>query len=141
VRFWDSSAIVPLLARQTATPRAEELFASDSRMTVWWGTPVECASALGRLQREREIDARGVAAARLRLREFSRIWDDVQPGEALRENAARLVFSLGLRAGDALQLAAAVAASGERPSALEFVCFDLRLAEAAQKEGFRVVTA
>ena len=33
------------------------------------------------------------------------------------------------------------AASGERPSALEFVCFDLRLAEAARKEGFRVAAA
>jgi len=109
-------------------------------MIVWWATPVECASALARMEREAGIEARGAASAVARLREFSRIWDEVQPGEALRENAARLVFSVGLRSGDALQLAAAIAASGDQPSALEFVCFDRRLAAAAHKQGFRVVS-
>jgi len=140
VRFWDASALVPLLARQTTTARAESLFTADPRMIVWWATPVECASALARMEREAGIEARGAASAVARLREFSRIWDEVQPGEALRENAARLVFSVGLRSGDALQLAAAIAASGDQPSALEFVCFDRRLAAAAHKQGFRVVS-
>ena len=37
--------------------------------------------------------------------------------------------------------AALIDSDSARPSALEFVCFDLRLAVAARKEGFRVVAA
>jgi hypothetical protein len=44
-----------------------------------------------------------------------------------------------LRAGDALQLAAALVACGERPEALPFVCLDDRLRDAARREGFAVL--
>jgi hypothetical protein len=44
-----------------------------------------------------------------------------------------------LRAGDALQLAAAIVASDHQTSAMEFVTLDRRLADAADKEGFRVI--
>ncbi len=43
-----------------------------------------------------------------------------------------------LRAADALQLAAALMAASEDPSALEFVVSDERLSQAARAEGFRV---
>jgi uncharacterized protein len=44
-----------------------------------------------------------------------------------------------LRAADALQLAATFAAAERRPSTLEMVVLDERLAEAARKEGFALV--
>ena len=44
----------------------------------------------------------------------------------------------GLRAGDALQLAAALAFANHQPGSLDFVCLDQRLAEAAAREGFAV---
>ena len=44
-----------------------------------------------------------------------------------------------LRAADALQLAAAFIAAERRPSSLELVTLDDRLAAAARKEGFGVV--
>jgi uncharacterized protein len=44
-----------------------------------------------------------------------------------------------LRAADALQLAAAYAGSDRRPTSLEFVTLDERLADVARKEGFSVV--
>jgi hypothetical protein len=44
-----------------------------------------------------------------------------------------------LRAADALQLAAGVAAAEGRPATLAFVCLDERLAAAAEREGFGVV--
>jgi hypothetical protein len=44
-----------------------------------------------------------------------------------------------LGAADALQLAAALAASEQRPSTLPCVCLDERLARAAELEGFPVV--
>ena len=43
------------------------------------------------------------------------------------------------RAGDALQLAAAVIACDERTGLLPFVTLDDPLAEAARREGFRVL--
>ncbi len=55
MRFWDASAIVPLLAQQGATTRIRALLAEDSGVMAWWGTPVECESALARLRREGQL--------------------------------------------------------------------------------------
>jgi uncharacterized protein len=44
-----------------------------------------------------------------------------------------------LRAADALQLAAAFVAAEGRPSSLQLVTLDERLADAASKEGFILV--
>jgi predicted nucleic acid-binding protein len=44
-----------------------------------------------------------------------------------------------LRAADALQLAAAFVAAERRPSSLQVVTLDERLADAMRKEGFAVV--
>jgi hypothetical protein len=44
-----------------------------------------------------------------------------------------------LRAADALQLAAALIACDEQPALLPFVTLDRRLADAARREGFRVL--
>lgn len=140
MKFWDASAIVPLLAVQGTSKLSESIFSSDPFISVWWGAPIECASALNRLEREGKIDSRGVMAANARLRGLGAIWNEVQASESLRESAERLVYAYNLRAGDALQLAAAVAASGDRPAALELVCFDHRLVLAAQRLGFRVLS-
>jgi hypothetical protein len=40
-----------------------------------------------------------------------------------------------------LQLAAAIVASENRPSSLDFVCLDQRLGSAAEREGFAVISA
>ncbi|HEX7940110.1 MAG TPA: hypothetical protein VF483_14075, partial [Gemmatimonadaceae bacterium] len=64
---------------------------------------------------------------------------EIGPSIELRQHAIRLVRLHGLRSGDALQLAAAVVASDNRPSTLDLVTLDRRLADAADKEGFRVV--
>jgi predicted nucleic acid-binding protein len=140
MKFWDASAVVPLLTVQASTKLSESIFSSDSHMSVWWGTPIECASGLNRLEREGKIDSKGRQTAKARLISFAAIWNQVQASEALRESAERLVYAYDLRAGDALQLAAAVAASGDRPATLEMVCFDRRLISAAQKLGFRVLS-
>ena len=49
MRFWDASAIVPLLMTESATRTVQALAAKDSAMLVWWATEVECASAVARL--------------------------------------------------------------------------------------------
>ena len=45
MRFWDTSALVPLLLEQEATRDVEEFLAKDPDIAAWWGTPVECRSS------------------------------------------------------------------------------------------------
>jgi len=40
MRFWDASAVAPLLAEQPLSVRARTLLAQDPEMVVWWSTPV-----------------------------------------------------------------------------------------------------
>ena len=53
MKFWDASAIVPLLVAESTTQSLQALARRDSDLLVWWGSQVECASALARLERER----------------------------------------------------------------------------------------
>ncbi len=52
MRFWDTSAIVPLLVDQPRSHAIEATLAADDSLVVWWAAPVECASAIARLERE-----------------------------------------------------------------------------------------
>jgi predicted nucleic acid-binding protein len=82
---------------------------------------------------------RSASRARGRLDRFVATWQEVQPSEPLRDAARRLLRVHELRAADALQLAAAGAASEGRPMTLAFVCLDERLGSAAEREGFPVL--
>jgi predicted nucleic acid-binding protein len=139
MKFWDSSAIVPLLVDEPASAKRAEQFAADTVMLVWWATPVECASALQRLVREGGLGAAGALAAVARLRELEKHWNEVEPTQQVRQQAERLLRLHPLRAADALQLAAAVIAADYDPVSLSFVTADERLAAAAAKEGFAVL--
>lgn len=141
MRFWDSSAIVPLLVEEASSAQAVGWYEGDPVAVVWWGTPIECISALARLERDGGIESAAVAAAVRRLQILQRHWHEVQPGSLLRETAQRMLRVHPLRSMDALQLAAALTAAENRPTSLEFVCLDARLATAAQKEGFPIVGA
>lgn len=66
-------------------------------------------------------------------------WFEVTSLETVRDHAEQLAALYRLRAGDALQLGAARIAARERPAELEFVTLDDRQAEAAEREGFRVL--
>ena len=141
MKFWDSSAIVPLLLAEPATPTVQAIAARDPGILVWWATEVECASALARLEREGGIDATDAAQAFGRMAQLAGGWYEVEPGDGVREAAVRFLRVHQVRAADALQLAAAFVASERRPSTLELVTLDERLAAAARKEGFVVVTS
>ena len=56
-----------------------------------------------------------------------------------RKSAIRILRVHPLRAADALQLAAAIAAAEDNPATLPFVTFDDRLGQAAARDGFVVV--
>jgi uncharacterized protein len=139
VRFWDASAIVPLLVAESSTRRLQTLAAEDSAILVWWGCEVECVSALARLEREGAFNEAAMTAALARLRQLVAGWHEVDPSDAIREAAARFLRVHPLRAADALQLAAAFLAAERRPASLELVTLDDRVAAAARKEGFAVI--
>ncbi len=109
-------------------------------MVVWWGTPVECTSAIARREREGSLDAAAASAMMQRLRAVADAWHEVLATDAVRDVAQRLLRVHPLRAADALQLAAALACAGGEPNSLAFVCLDSRLAEAAQREGLQVLS-
>jgi uncharacterized protein len=109
-------------------------------MLVWWTTELECISAVARREREGELRRAAAANARARIDELKAAWKEIAPHEVVRRTARRLLRVHSLRAADALQLAAAVAGSDGDPSNLEFVCLDVELATAAEREGFPVVS-
>jgi predicted nucleic acid-binding protein len=138
MKFWDASAIVALLVAESATKTVRTLVAKDPSILVWWGTEVECASALARLERDGALDESAATQAFDRLKRLSAGWHEVDPSDSLREAAVRFLRVHPLRAADALQLAAAFVAAERQPSSLEVVTLDDRLAAAARKEGFVV---
>jgi predicted nucleic acid-binding protein len=136
VKFWDSSAIVPLLVPEAMSRFLRGLFESDPVMFAWWATEIECTSAIARRQRLGQLREDVVAEAFVRLSALSAGWHEVEPGEEVRESAKRLLRVHDLRTADALQLAAAFFVAEARPSTLEFVSLDDRLLVAARREGF-----
>jgi predicted nucleic acid-binding protein len=139
MKFWDSSAIVPILVLEAASKAAVAALNADPDVIAWWGTTTECASALARRERDGDVTAEGTSAALSRLDGLRTAWAEVQPVDRVRSTAVRLLRTHPLRAADALQLAAAIAAAEDHPETLPFVTLDEHLAEAASREGFRVM--
>jgi predicted nucleic acid-binding protein len=139
VKFWDASAIVPLLVAEPMTWHVQALAQRDPDMLVWWGSAVECASALARLERDSALDAKAAELAFRRLTQIADAWHEIEPSALVRENAVRFLRVHRLRAADALQLAAAFVAAERRPVSLQVVTLDERLADAMRKEGFVLI--
>ena len=136
MKFWDSSGVLPLLVDEHRSLELAALFLAEPEMVVWWGTEVECRSALARRERSNESTSHQIAEAIERLRNLRAAWQEVSPSSAVRTSSIRLVSVHDLRAADALQLAAALAAAEAEPETLPFVCLDRRLRVAAEREGF-----
>ena len=134
--FWDASAVVPLCCSQAGTTRGRRLFDELGPMVVWWGTPVEARSAFARLVREEKLTRRGQMRAAELLDRVRHAWDEIMPSEQVRRLAESLPDEYGVRAADAFQLGAGLVWCRERPGGKPFVCFDLRLATAAEAAGF-----
>lgn len=136
--FWESSALIPLLLQEPSTGEARGWLEADPDVVVWWGTGVECASAVARLRREGVVDVRGEAELLSLLDILARSWTEVLPSDALRNSARRLLRVHALRASDALQLSAALTWAGT-VQGHRLATLDDRLALAAGLEGFAVL--
>lgn len=142
MRFWDSSAIVPLGCAEPLSARCRRWLRRDPVMLVWALAATEVVSALSRKRREQGLDARADRTARRRLKKLESAWNEVVQLDGVRSRARELLGTHDLRAADALHLAAALLARERQTgAAFEFVTFDRRLTAAAAREGFSVLSA
>lgn len=139
MKFWDSSAIVNLLVEEEDTKELLEIFEKNPQIIVWWGTEIECVSAISRKERENSWDRTIVNRVLENLKELNKLWNEIAPHPLIKTTALRILRTHPLRAADSLQLAALIVASENFPSNLPFVCLDQRLADAANKEGFDIL--
>ncbi|MBU6364886.1 MAG: type II toxin-antitoxin system VapC family toxin [Gemmatimonadetes bacterium] len=137
MQFWDSSALVARLVGEPGAVALQHL-PTPSPLVVWWGTRLECESALARLERTLSSSRVLVDAYRQQLGVLANHWHEVQPSPAIRARAVELVRRWPLRAADALQLSAALEVAEPDPARLHFVTLDVRLADAARGEQLSV---
>lgn len=138
MRFWDTSALVPLLAEEPTTLAVQRAYGEQPAI-VWWATVVECGSAIARLERDHAFTATQAAESFARLDALRASWIEIEPGDEVRDVARRMLRVHPLRAADSLHLAAAFLAAERRPASLSFVSLDERLRQAAAREGFPLV--
>lgn len=138
MKFWDTSAVIPLCVTEPRSATVKDILLKDPSVAVWWATRTECVSALTRQLRDRGLSTSGERQAREVLNALALTWTEIQPTETLRELAERLLAVHSLRAADALQLAAALQWCQRQTRGATLLSFDIRLREAAHREGFSV---
>lgn len=139
MRFWDSSALVPLIVEEEASRWCRDLRRSDPRVAIWTLTRTEVVASLRRRERSGEIRAREVAASLRRLDLLERECEEVEDVPAVRFRAEAVLARHPLRAADSLQLGAALLLVDDKPRRRSFVTADRILAAAADAEGFEVL--
>jgi uncharacterized protein len=137
MRYWDASALVPLVVAEELSETLRRL-AKDGDIVTWSLSAVEITAAIERRSREEALTPTDRQAALQNLAELRDSWTEITGLGPVSSRACRLLGVHPLRAADALQLGAALVATGERPQLHEFVCTDRRLCDAAAREGFRL---
>jgi uncharacterized protein with PIN domain len=121
LRFWDTSAVIPLISEEATSDVVSDLLHEDREITVWWGTWVECSVAISRLSREGSLDVESEEEARASLDLLAEDWREVQPTDEVRSLSAAFVWR------------------ESTDEDLGFVCLDDRLRQAATDEGFEML--
>ena len=130
--YADTSALLKRYVDEPDSERAVELLASDDALVTGRHTVVEVRRNLAWL-----LDPSAASAARSSLQEDLEAFAIVELDAATCELAATIAEQTGVRTLDALHLGAA----RRLGTALGFVTFDVRQAQAARALGFAVVGA
>ena len=137
MRYWDASALVPLLVAERDTELVRSWLSDDDRIVTWIWTRTEIVGAVERRTREGSLSRSQRREVLRRLDAFARSWDEVTDVLAVRSRANALLARHPLRAADAGQLGAAVLVQEQIAGVLDFVCLDRRLSSAAELESLR----
>ncbi len=138
MRYWDASALVPLIVAEPNTESSRKWLSDDRHIVTWAWTRTEIVSALERRVREGALSRPQRREALSRLMAFADTWDEVTDMLAVRSRACSLLARHPLRAADAGQLGAALLVREQIAEPLNFVCLDRRLALAAEQESLTV---
>jgi predicted nucleic acid-binding protein len=141
ILYLDTSALVKLIIREDSTPDAVAWFERSDLIASSVITYAEACSALGQNDRRRKGTPSRLGEWLIALDEH---WREVMRVPVAEWPAGKLALAHGLRGMDAVQLAAAItlrerlrAGTAGAPAAdVAFAAFDLRLLEAAGREGF-----
>ena len=139
MRYWDSSALVPLLIREPSTPRARRWLADDPQIATWVWTRVEVMGAVERRLRQGLLSRETRRAVLDSLDDLAAEWHEVSDVLSVRSRAGSLLARHPLRAADAGQLGAALLLRDQIAGEVTFVSLDGRLVTAAEREGLRVL--
>ena len=138
MRFWDTSALVPLILDEPKTARMRTLFADDPDILTSAFTTIEIASAVWRRLHADQLPLSAHQEADELFAGLSMTWTELAVSQDAIDRAIGAMSRQPLRAGDALQLGTALVAAGQ-PGRLPFVTLDEDLAAAARAEGFPVL--
>jgi uncharacterized protein with PIN domain len=138
LRFWDTSALIPLIVEERSSRHFRDLVREDRKIVVWTLSRVEILGTLARKRREDELSPEGFTTASNRLDAAWTRWGHVFDIDAVRERAERLVVDEAISSADALQLGSALLAFDDKPRNRGFVVVDAGLARVARREGFTV---
>ena len=139
MRYWDASALVPLLVAEPASSLVREWLVEDRQIVTWVWTRTEILSSIERRTREGLVSRIQRREVLDRLDEFSGYRDEVADALAARTRANALLARHPLRAADAGLLGAALLVQEQLAGPLEFACLDQRLSSAAELEGLRIL--
>ena len=139
MRYWDASALVPLVVAEPDSELARTWLSEDDHIVTWAWTRTEITSAIERRAREGSLSRQQRREALRRFDAFAGSWDEVTDLLAVRSRANALLARHPLRAADAGQLGAALLIQEQLAGVLTFVCLDHRLSTAAELESLRVV--
>ncbi len=138
MRYWDASALVPLIVSEPGSELARTWLLEDGHIVTWAWTRTEITSAIERRAREGALTRRQRRTVLDRLRGFAAGWDEVTDVLSVRARANAVLARHPLRAADAGQLGAALLVSEQLSDPLLFLCLDQRLSDAAEREGLGV---
>src|SRR5436305_14414623 len=103
MRFWETSAIDPLLIRGPQSNRMRELMRHDTEILASFLTPIEVTSAIWRRLHHGELDVTGRADAESQFAEVSSNWLEIDELQHVKEVALDLLTRHPLRSADAPQ--------------------------------------
>jgi predicted nucleic acid-binding protein len=134
--FWDASVIVPLCTDQPPYTEIARPLLRRYAVAAWWGTSIEVTSALTRLKRLGSLTDSEYLNAKVGGTQILTGSLVIEPSPTIKVLATEILEKYILRAGDALQLAAALQWCEGEPDGQVFLTADRRLAEAAELAGF-----